>query len=376
MFMYRTQHLVLGFAIGSPIAETIATAALAGGGFFLVQFARVFLELPRLAPRVDAVVRVMRTLMAVLACAALVQPWNNNTLVLNISVAAYTATHLVLLAAAIFAWHAGSYHARYFVLSFGLLLVAMVPNATIWLLGLPLGMSTTALMMGSAFEVLMLSLALSDRLARLQHDATASKLAEEKARLELLRYQLNPHFLFNALNSIYGLVYPHSKTAGEVVRGLADFCRSSFTHDGDRPRALREEIAMLRSYLDIEQVRWRDRLVVVYDLDPAFDELSLPPFLLLPLVENAVKHGGATSPDVLTLRLSTRASGPNAIEIVVTNTGRWQAIDEPRTVSSNGIGLENLRARLARSFPGKHHLETSSADGWVTVVLKLVLTKA
>lgn len=372
MFMYRTQHLVLGFALGSPVAEAVAGFALAASAFFLVQFARVFLDLRTLAPLAGRATRVLGVLLAVLAVATLTLPWSNSTRLLHIAVGAHTSTHLVLLLVAMFAWRAGSRPARYFVLSFGLLFVVMIPNATIWLLGLPLGMSTLSLMMGSALEVMMLSLALSDRLARLQSDMIGARHAEEKARLELLRYQLNPHFLFNALNSIYGLVYPHSRSAGDLVRRLADFCRSSFMHDGDRPRTLGEEIAMLRSYLDIEQVRWRERLVISYDIDPAFDRVSLPAFLLLPLAENAIKHGGATSPGVLTLRVITRASGADAVEIEVTNTGRWQPADEPRTVASTGIGLENVRARLARSFPGRHRIETSARDGWVTVVLRLV----
>ena len=373
MFMYRTEHLVLGFALGSPIAEAVAGFALAASGFFLVKFARVFLELRTLVPRADRVARVLRSFTAVQAVAALTFPWTNNTLLLHVTVAGATLTHLVLVIAAIFAWRAGSYYARFFVFSFGLLLVVMIPNATIWLLGLPLGISTLALMVGSALEVMMLSLALSDRLARLQQENIASKLAAEKARLELLRYQLNPHFLFNALNSIYGLVYPHSRVAGDVVRRLADFCRSSFAHDGDHPTTLGEEITIMRAYLDIEQVRWRERLVIEYDLDAALDAVRLPPFLLLPLVENAIKHGGATSPGVLTLRVGTRACGHNTLEIVITNTGRWQTRDEPRTVSSTGVGLENLRARLASSFHGRHQFEISGCDGWVTAILRLKL---
>lgn len=375
MFMYRTQHLALGFALGSPFAEPVAAFALATSGFFVMQFARDFLQLRKLVPRADQVARIMCVFAIVQAVAAFTLPWSNSTALLHFTVGAYAFTHIMLLGAAILAWRAGSYHARYFVFSFGLLLVVMVPNASIWLLGLPLGLSTFALMMGSALEVMMLSLALSDRLARLQQDNIAARLSEEKARLELLRYQLNPHFLFNALNSIYGLVYPHSRTAGDVIRRLADFCRSSFAHDGDTPRTLGEELAMLRSYLEIEQVRWRERLIIEYNLDPAFEAVMLPPFLLLPLAENAIKHGGATSPGVLTLRVTTRSSGDDSFEIVVTNTGRWQAPDEPRTVASNGVGLENLRTRLARSLAGKHKLEISSCDGWVTVILRLVVAK-
>ncbi|MBC7368766.1 MAG: histidine kinase [Undibacterium sp.] len=90
----------------------------------------------------------------------------------------------------------------------------------------------------------------------------AAQIAGEKAQLEMLRYQLNPHFLFNALNSIYGLVYPHSKPAGELVRRLSEFCRGTLTRTRHQWRSLAEECAMLRTYLDIEQARCRERLVM------------------------------------------------------------------------------------------------------------------
>ena len=370
MCVSRSDHQMLGFSIGSPTMETLLSIALGGSGIFLIQFAREFLQLSRLAPRTDRLVRIMRTFLAVLLVALLVR-WSNNTILLHLTIGAIAVTHTLLFAAAIVAWRNGSYHARYFVLSFGFLLAGLLPTATIWLLSIPLGLSALWLRLGSALEMLLLSLALSDRFARLQHSSLAAQLAEEKTRLELLRYQLNPHFLFNALNSIYGLVYPHSRTAGEQVRRLADFCRTTFTRDGNQWRRLGEELAMLRLYLDIEQARWRDRLVIAFAPDPAADSINLPAFLLLPLAENAIKHGGATSPDVLTLRITTRALGADAVEIEFANTGHWQEPDEPRTVPSHGIGLENLRARLTRCFPGTHQLDITSRDGWVHVVLRL-----
>jgi signal transduction histidine kinase len=355
--------------------ETILTTALAAGGFFLVQFAREFLDLARLTPRMDIAARAMRILMGALFI-SLTLPWSNHTLLLHITVGAASLTHLVLFIAAVSAWRAGSYYARYFVLSFGVLLGGVLPTATIWLLAIPLGVSALAMRMGSAMEMLLLSLALSDRFARLQRDSLASQLAEEKARLELLRYQLNPHFLFNALNSIYGLVYPHSRAAGELVRRLADFCRGTFAQRGNQWRSLGEELDMLRNYLDIEQARWREQLVVEISAAPEVADAKLPAFLLLPLVENAIKHGGATSPDVLTVRIAAREVFPDAFEIEIANTGRWQSADEPRQSPSHGIGMDNVRARLERNYPGVHRLDIASRDGWVSVVLRLPRSRA
>ena len=211
-----------------------------------------------------------------------------------------------------------------------------------------------------------------ERLRQLELDEKiAARLAEEKAQLEMLRYQLNPHFLFNALNSIYGLVYPHAPSAGDLVRQLADFCRGTLTRRGDQWQTLGQELGMLRTYLDIEQARWRDRLVITFSEDATADGLRLPGFLLLPLVDNAIKHGGATSPDVLSLRIATRAEADGSVVIEIANTGEWLAPGQPRAQPSTGIGMENLRSRLDRSFPGAHELTVSSADGWVVVRLRL-----
>lgn len=211
-----------------------------------------------------------------------------------------------------------------------------------------------------------------ERLRRLELDEKIlAQLSEEKARLEMLRYQLNPHFLFNALNSIYGLVYPHSRPAGDLVRRLADFCRSTLTRTDDQWHSLADECAMLRTYLDIEQARWRERLVVEFNVDPAAGATRLPAFILLPVVDNAIKHGGATSPGVLTVRLTAQRAADGAIQIEVGNSGTWLAASDPRPTCSTGIGMENLRARLERCFPAAHALEVVSAEGWVCVKLRL-----
>ncbi len=211
-----------------------------------------------------------------------------------------------------------------------------------------------------------------ERLRRLELDEKiAAQLAEERARLEMLRYQLNPHFLFNALNSLYGLVYPHSRPAGDLVRQLAEFCRTTFTRAADQWQSVAEEVAMLRAYLAIEQARWRERLAVTVEADPAADPARLPAFLLLPLVENAIKHGGATSPALLSVRLTTRREPDGDVTVEVANSGTWLAAHDPRPTESTGIGMENLRARLVRCFPGRHRLEVAAADGWVVVRLRL-----
>jgi signal transduction histidine kinase len=212
------------------------------------------------------------------------------------------------------------------------------------------------------------------RLHRLDLDEkVAARLAEEKARLEVLRYQLNPHFLFNTLASISAALPAGAGTARGMVERLADFCRLTLHRADDREwTTLGEELALLRAYLDIELSRWGDLLDLEFDFDAALADVRLPHFLLLPLVENALKYGRATSRERVGLRLSARrdpASGD--LLVTVANTGTWVEPAAPRAVSSLGIGLENLRARLARHYPRAHALTVEAAAGWVTVFLRL-----
>ncbi len=197
-------------------------------------------------------------------------------------------------------------------------------------------------------------------------------LAEEHARLEMLRYQLNPHFLFNALASISGLAVSRPTAARDMIGKLAEFCRTSLTRGRDDTAPLADEFHMLRLYLDVEKTRWEDGLQIDFELEEAVREVRLPSFLLLPLVENAIKYGSQTSADVLKVRVVARRGRDGALEIEVANTGTW-VTDGATTAQSTHIGLDNLRERLARAFPGRHTFTTAAHDGWVHVKLTLLL---
>ena len=200
----------------------------------------------------------------------------------------------------------------------------------------------------------------------------AARLAEEKARLEVLRYQLNPHFLFNALNSVCALINQAPGAARAMVVRIADFCRQTLRPESDEAAmTVGQELGMLRSYLEIEKTRLGELLTIEIDADPAAGNVRIPPFLLLPLVENAVKYGTATSVDHVGLRLRLRREADDALDIEVANTGEWL---EPgaHSAPSTGIGIENLRQRLARYYPDAHEFTTRSAGGWVCVRLRLL----
>lgn len=211
------------------------------------------------------------------------------------------------------------------------------------------------------------------RLHRLELDEkAAARLAEEEARLEVLRYQLNPHFLYNALNSIYSLVLTTPPAAANMVLRLADFCRVALDRRHEEHTTVGAEFDKLAIYLDIEKARWGDSLHIAVEADEAARRAELPPFLLLPLVENAMKYGGATSPEELHVRVSARVDAEGALTLSVANSGEWVQ----RTGSSppfSGIGLTNLRQRLQRYHPNAHDVAIETKDGWVTVTLRLAV---
>lgn len=211
------------------------------------------------------------------------------------------------------------------------------------------------------------------RLRQLELDEKlAAQLGEEKARLEVLRYQLNPHFLYNSLNSIYGLLFENARDAGEMVLRLSDFCRATLAAAPDELSTLGAEIAALRGYLDVEEVRWGDKLQIEFAVEPGTETVRLPPFLLLPLVENAIKHGGRTSPGLLRLGIRAQRLG-SALRLEIANTGEWLP-PGARRPDSTGIGLENLRQRLRRYYPGAHTFTTEARHGWVIARIELTET--
>lgn len=211
------------------------------------------------------------------------------------------------------------------------------------------------------------------RLNRLELDEkTAARLGEERARLEMLRYQLNPHFLFNTLTSISATLGAERSTARAMVDRLTNFCRLTLHRSNDRDwTTLGEEMQLLRTYLEIEQSRWGELLEVTVECAPGLAGEPLPHFLLLPLVENALKYGHATSVDRVGVRLVARREPGGALVLEVANTGEWVETEDRKDVPSLGIGLENLRERLRRHYPRAHTFEIVRANGWVTVRLRI-----
>jgi two-component system, LytTR family, sensor kinase len=200
--------------------------------------------------------------------------------------------------------------------------------------------------------------------------ARADQLAAE-AQLAMLRYQVHPHFLFNALNSLRALIDDDPARAREMVTQLAELFRHSLrsTRDGE-PLTVADEIHAIRSYLDIQKIRFDDALDVAIDVDDAAAATPLPSFLVHPLVENAIKYGLETSGKPLRIRVTARRTG-DRLAVEVANTGTWLAVPAV-PADGTGTGLRNLRERLRHLYPERHQLDVGDGgDGWVRAKLAL-----
>ncbi len=180
-----------------------------------------------------------------------------------------------------------------------------------------------------------------------------SAMMAREAELKALRDQISPHFLFNSLNSISALVGVDKQKAREMCALLADFLRTSLTIADRRFIPLGEELALIRKYLAIEQVRFDQRLQYEEQVEEAALGASVPPLLLQPLVENAVKHGISQCLEGGVIRLEVQA-GENDLLVVMTNTIDAEA---PRRSGAN-VGLENVRRRLETLYEGGARLTT------------------
>ena len=212
-----------------------------------------------------------------------------------------------------------------------------------------------------------------------REQALRAQAAARDAQLRMLAYQLNPHFLFNTLNSIRALINEDRQRARDMVTALSGYLRYALVERPLHVALLEEEVASVRGYLAIEQVRFEERLDVRVEIEPAALHCEVPAFLLNPLVENALKHGAAGTPGApLVLRVAARLVEPDRLMLVVENTGRWKgrgktahAAGENDDGLPGGVGLANVRARLAALHPGDHRIGMEHGHGRVRVLVEL-----
>lgn len=189
-----------------------------------------------------------------------------------------------------------------------------------------------------------------------------------EAQTRALQGQLHPHVLFNALNGVAELIYKKSDQAEESVRHLSDLLRKVLDAADNPEYCLQDERNILEHYLNMESLRLGKRLRLGWDWDSDLGGMRLPPLLLQPLVENALKHGVAPCREGGELRIQARREGPQAV-LCVRNTG--MPLGAPRKGKGTSIGLVNLQSRLELAFDGAARFSLASDLGWTVAELRL-----
>jgi two-component system LytT family sensor kinase len=198
----------------------------------------------------------------------------------------------------------------------------------------------------AAWGVLYVALSYAAKVGQAERRAATYKSEAQAAQLRALRYQINPHFLFNTLNSLSTLVLrQRTPEAERMIMNLATFFRTSLTCDPFAQVPLYDEIQMQRLYLDIEQVRFPGRLSVQVDVQEGLEDAHVPSLLLQPLVENIIKHGVARTCDPVVITIRARKSG-DRLHITVEDDAKGAVPSCPQ----DGVGLSNVRERLMTAF--------------------------
>jgi two-component system, LytTR family, sensor histidine kinase AlgZ len=244
-----------------------------------------------------------------------------------------------------------------------------------WLLNKPVG-NRFALFFAMGVLLYLLSAGLHYAALAVESSREAERRAAEartlarEAQLQSLKFQLNPHFLFNSLNSIAALATLDGARAREMCVRLADFLRSSLGLENRERIPLDEELSLARSYLEVERVRFGDRLRIVEEIEPGCRQCAVPALLLQPLVENAVKHGIAGLVEGGWIRIAARWRSQTLI-ITVENSFDPEGAGNSSGPGRMGLGLAHVKRRLAMRYGDQAEMEAHPAEGVYQVVLRL-----
>ncbi len=203
---------------------------------------------------------------------------------------------------------------------------------------------------------------------RAQRRAADAESAAHTAQVRALRYQVNPHFLFNTLNSLSSLIMTgRTDRAEEMLLALSTFFRTSLSLNPTADVTLAEEIDLQRLYLDIETIRFPSRLKVEIDVPRELEAVRLPALILQPLVENAIKYGVSPTRDVVTLTIAAATLGNDRMQLRVANTGgtgkaKPRGRRDSDRIEGTGVGLANVCQRLDARFGGKATCEFGPLD--------------
>ena len=208
--------------------------------------------------------------------------------------------------------------------------------------------------------------------------AAEAESAAQQAQVRALRYQVNPHFLFNTLNSLSSLIIAgRAEEAESMVLKLSTFFRQSLTLDATADVSLAEEVAMQRLYLDIEKVRFPRRLKAEFDVPADLETARLPALILQPIIENAIKYAVSQTRDRVDLRIVAREAGPGRFTIEISNSGGRPGRTEKSETAGTGVGIANVCQRLSARFGSLANCAYGpTADGGYRVLLTLPLDRS
>ena len=212
-----------------------------------------------------------------------------------------------------------------------------------------------------------------ERASRAELAAARAESAATNARLAALRYQLNPHFLFNTLNAISSMVVTNRPAAAEgMLTKLSEFLRGTLASRPDAMVPLEDELASIANYLEIEGFRLRDRLTFEVDCPPELADEPVPSFILQPLIENAVKHGVAPTSRPVTITVRATEDGDGKLLIAVSDDGGGTAV----IAAGFGVGLANVRERLLSVYGLDAELRTERLSPGFSVTMAIPMTEA
>ena len=275
------------------------------------------------------------------------------------------ATHLLLCFVVAVLWGTIGYYICLFI----------VPG---WQpLGVPhmLSQTTKIILFGYGLAVVLVHIVLQVRLHRHQ-EVILLKQAHlaTQAQLQLLKLEMQPHFLFNALHSISSLIHSNPDAANDTLVLVSDMLRHAVETARVQEVPLREELATLRLYTQIQQVRFGDRLRLTWDIDESTLEAAVPHMLLQPLVENAIKHGLEVHSSAGKIVISSRRDS-GMLRLTIRDDGPGLSTPSPRRGA--GLGLANVRTRLAQLYGERQTFSVADASGGGTeVVIRLPLSHA
>ncbi len=206
------------------------------------------------------------------------------------------------------------------------------------------------------------------RNARMQKQREEKEKLQREMELNYLKEQVNPHFLFNSLNSIYALSRQQSAETPEVVMQLSELMRYQLESARKDTVLLKEELEFIENYLLLEEKRLSKRCTIEFSIDGDVSGLRIAPMLLIPFVENAVKHGAQSTNEQSTITVSALIKN-STLRFQITNSKPQMSVASKR----KGLGLENVQRRLKLLYPNSHKLEIDDAERSYTVHLSIDL---